>query len=444
MRLFSAAARLTRSLFPLTARGALILVLAAGVLTAGIARADLAGLFWGSSFLLVTLYALVAGHLFLFSARRRKTAESISFHLPAGGLDPDDDTEAVIAARLPRAFPPGFSVLLALPLSWHTRKIEGIRLSMRPGTSQTRVAFRAAHRGVYRGSGAALEAYDVLGLTAHRLAFPRQDTVTVYPQVRRARELLGLVEQTDEATVDSRRRRRSEELLEARKYYPGDDVRRLNWKVFAHMDELFLRIGEEVPPPESRILFILDTTSNPCVPRPLDSDYLDRLVESCASIMVHLASLGLEVTFSRPGVRDCRSFGEGSRTALLTALAGAWWTTEAWAPELPAKALQAVVFASPGSPGLPRIMSTIRARGWRASIFLQDLEPEGTVATPRLLDLIFVPRVTGGLHGPGGSRGYLPAAIPRRRERSIFADALARDMAFYSGTAQRVGNAAEL
>ena len=50
-------------LFPLTVRGLLILALAAGLLAAGIARADLAGLFWGSSFLLVTIYALAAGHL---------------------------------------------------------------------------------------------------------------------------------------------------------------------------------------------------------------------------------------------------------------------------------------------------------------------------------------------------------------------------------------------
>jgi uncharacterized protein (DUF58 family) len=434
LRLLSGAVRLSRFLFPLTVRGLLIFVLAAGLLAAGIARADLAGLFWGSSFLLVTLYALVAGHLFLISARRRRTAQSITFHLPAGGLDPADRNEAVISARLPRAFPPGFSVQLSLPMSWHTRKIEGIRLSMRPGPGQARVTFTADHRGVYEGRGAVLEAYDILGLTAHRLRFPRKDTLTVYPPVRSARELLGLVEQTDESTVDSRRRRRSEELLEARKYYPGDDVRRLNWKVFAHMDELFLRIGEEVPPPESRILFILDTTSNPCVPRAVDSDYLDRLVESCASIMVHLAGRGLEVTLSRPGVRECRSFGEGSRPALLAVLAGAWWTTEAWAPELPAKALQAVVFTSPGSPGLPRIMSTVQARGWRASIFLQDLESRGTTSAPRLRDLLFIPR---------RPHAFPPAAIPRKRESLIFADALARDMAFYSGSSQRVGHAAE-
>src|SRR5208337_4929173 len=216
--------------------------------------------------------------------RRRRTPDSVRFHLPSGGLLPGEENEAVITAHLPRSFPPGFSVHVSLPLSWHERRIGGIHLRMPHGSSQSRVTFRAFHRGVYEGTGAVLEAHDVLGLTAHRLPFPRRDRLTAYPTLRPVRELTGLAELTDEAARDSSRRRRSEELLEARKYYPGDDVRRLNWKVFAHMDELFLRIGEEVPPPESRILFILDTTSNPRVPRSVEADYLDRLVESCTSM----------------------------------------------------------------------------------------------------------------------------------------------------------------
>ena len=422
-------------MFPLTVRGLVILVLAAGLLSIGIARADLAGLFWGSSFLLFTVYALVAGHLFRFSVRRRRTPDSIRFHLPTGGLSPGDENEAAIAARLPRSFPPGFSVYLSLPLSWHGRRIDGIHLRMPHGTSQSRLVFRAVHRGVYEGTGAVLEAHDVLGLTSHRLPFPRIDRLTVYPSLRPVRELLGLVEQTDEAAVDSRRRRRSEELLEARKYYPGDDVRRLNWKVYAHMDELFLRLGEEVPPPESRILFVLDTTSNPLVPRAVASDYLDALVQSCASIMAYLAGRGLEVTFSRPGERECRSYGEGSRGALLAALADAWWTTEPWAPELPARGLHAVIFSSPGSPGLSRIMSTVRARGWSASLFLQDLVPSAPGAVGGLRDLLLLPR---------GPRTATRPASPRKRERSSFADALARDLAHYREAAQRVGDAAEV
>jgi uncharacterized protein (DUF58 family) len=247
-------------------------------------------------------------------------------------------------------------------------------------------------------------------------------------------EPLGLVDQADESALDSPRRRRSEELLEARKYYPGDDVHKLNWKVFAHMDELFLRIGEEVPPPESRFLFVLDTTSNPLVPNVVASEYLDSMVQSCASMMVQLVGRGLEVTFSRPGERVCRSFGEGSRDALLVALAEAWWTTETWTPELPTRLLQAVIISSPGSPGLSRIVSELESRGWSFGIFLQDLAARAPVVQHRLRDLILLPRAASTAPRP---------AILRRRELSTFADALAREMSLHHGRAQRVGHAAE-
>ncbi|MGO9309163.1 MAG: DUF58 domain-containing protein [Spirochaetia bacterium] len=429
----AAAARLSRSLFPFTFRGLAIFLLAVGLCTMGIVRADLAGLFWGSSFLLFTAYALAAGHILLFSIRRRRTPDSVRFHLPTAGLLPGEQYEAFITARLPRSFPPGFSVHLSLPLSWHGRRVVGIRQRTPRGSSQAAVTFRASHRGVYEGAGAVLEAHDVLGLTAHRLAFPRRDRVTVYPVLRPVQELAGLVERTDEEAADSPRRRRSEELLEARKYYPGDDVRRLNWKVFAHMDELFLRVGEEVPPPESRILFVLDTTSNPLVPRAVAADYLDALVESCASVMARLMDHGSEVTFSCPGTRECRSFGEESRSALLAALAEAWWTTEAWEPDLPARALQAVVFSSPGSPALAGIMSTVTSRDWGARLFFQDLPPRAPGAARRVRDFFFL------------RRGTAPArrsAVPRKRDLAAFADALERDIASYHGAAQRVGHAA--
>jgi uncharacterized protein (DUF58 family) len=418
----AAAMRLVRLLFPLTVRGLVILALALGLLLEGVLRADLAGLFWGSSFLLFTVYALAAGHLFRLAARR---THGITLHLPAQGLVPGEESEAAAAAHLPRSFPPGFSVQLSLPLTWEPRRIDGIRRRMSPGQSQARVAFRADHRGIYRGSAAILEAHDVLGLTAHRLVIPRSDTLVVYPAVIPARELLGVVEQSEEAAPDSRRRRRSEELLEARKYYPGDDVRRLNWKVFAHTDELFLRIGEEVPPPESRILFVLDSTANPFVPRAVQADYLDSLVQSCASVMIHLVRRGLEVAFSRPGQRECRSFGSGSQAGLLTALAGAWWTTSPWVPELPARTQQAVVFSSPGSPGLPAIMSTVAARGWRASLYLQDMAASPAFSARALRELLLVPQ--------GEPRGAPRRA--RRRERSSFARALARDLEMYRGAA---------
>lgn len=54
--------------------------------------------------------------------------------------------------------------------------------------------------------------------------------------------------------------RRSEDLYESRQYIPGDDPRKMNWKVFAHTGDLAIREGELLPPPSSEYVFIMNTT----------------------------------------------------------------------------------------------------------------------------------------------------------------------------------------
>jgi uncharacterized protein (DUF58 family) len=248
---------------------------------------------------------------------------------------------------------------------------------------------RVDHRGVYRGSGAVLEVRDVLGLTSHRLVVPQEDSLTVVPLVAPAEELVRFLEQAEDSAVWSRRRRRSEDLLEARKYYPGDDMRRLNWKVFAHLDELFLRVGEEVPPPESRVLCILDTTSNRLVPARCRADYLDSLVETVASLMTLLASRGVNVMLSLPGLPVPRSFDPESLPLLLAILADAWWTQAPWVPPLPPSPVHVVVFSTPGSDSLPSIMTAVTARGWGSSLLIKGMSAPAPVHRS-LRELVFV------------------------------------------------------
>jgi uncharacterized protein (DUF58 family) len=289
-RTAAAIGRAARAVFPLSPRGLVLLALSVLILVEGVTRTDLAALFWGTSFLLFTVYALAAGHLFRLSLRHRNTTapDWLTVVLPSSGVSAGEDAEAHVAARLPRVVAPGFAVRLTLPLAWHDRRIDSISQRLSPGRNQDSVRFRAAHRGVYTSREAVLEMRDILGFTVHRLAVPLRESLIVFPPLHASDELARFMEQADESSVYARRRRRSEELLEARKYYPGDDMRRLNWKVFAHLNELFLRVGEEVPPPESRILIVLDSTANPLVPHDLAADYLDSLVDSCASLLVSL------------------------------------------------------------------------------------------------------------------------------------------------------------
>lgn len=53
--------------------------------------------------------------------------------------------------------------------------------------------------------------------------------------------------------------RRSDELYESRPYMPGDDPRKINWKVYAHIGDLSIRQGDLLPPPASEYTFLINT-----------------------------------------------------------------------------------------------------------------------------------------------------------------------------------------
>jgi uncharacterized protein (DUF58 family) len=233
--------RWLRRAVPLTFRGAFLAVLAAAAFAEGILRADLAGLFWGASFLLVPLYFLAAGHLLRIALRRRRSSAStvLAVHLAASGLAPGEEATAHVRAELPRWFAPGLTVRLALPLTWKDRRLDEVQARLAPGRNERDIRFAAVQRGVYRCTEAVLEVGDVLGFTVNRLAVPLCETLTVFPAVCEPRAFPWAAQEGGESPARRRRRRRTEDLLEARKYVPGDDVRKLNWKVFAHMDQLF-------------------------------------------------------------------------------------------------------------------------------------------------------------------------------------------------------------
>ncbi|ULQ61167.1 DUF58 domain-containing protein [Brucepastera parasyntrophica] len=59
------------------------------------------------------------------------------------------------------------------------------------------------------------------------------------------------------ATTGKSTLKESEELYEIRPYFPGDDPRKINWKVFAHIGDISIRKGELLPPPSSEYFFLL-------------------------------------------------------------------------------------------------------------------------------------------------------------------------------------------
>jgi len=380
---------------PLTVRGVFMFALSIAILTLGILRTDMAGLFWGACFLLILLYA-VTGNAFTraLASRGKNKPGFLEAHLPASVLSPGDEAEAHVALSIPRALVPGFSVVFSLPLSWHERRIDTVRAVLSPGANSRTIRFRAEKRGSYAADTALIEVRDILGFTHGAVSLPLEESVRVFPRILRESPAPASAEEGGDSVRFSAHRLRSEELLEVRKYFPGDDIRKLNWKVFAHLNELFLRIGEETPPPESRFLYILDAARNPRVPPKTSADYLDGLVEACASAMSLSLSQGVDILFIHSNSGKCRSFSQESREDLMAVLADVWWSEPEWVPELPPRArMHAVVFSSPGSPALDGILAEIKNRGWRASLFQRDIPLLDERREKRALrDFFFVPQ----------------------------------------------------
>lgn len=366
---------------PVTGRGAFLLAVSAAVLAVGVLRVDLAALFWGAAFLLLCLYGTVGGAVFrLLLGRAVRSAPSfLTVLLSPPCLAVGEEGAAAIRAVLPRAFVPGFTVRLLLPLSWHGRSLD-VAVPLAPGGNDCRTAFRAPRRGRYGCSAAYLELRDVLGISRIRLAVPLAESLRVAPRLDPdAAPDLPRAE-GGEAVHTARRRRRSEELLETRKYVPGDDPRRINWKLYAHMRELFLRVGEETPPPDSRILLLLDTTENRGVPAAAADPYLDGLVEACGNAALAAIRGGAAVLLARTGFPELLPLGEEGGGDLRAALSEAWWTPagaavpqEAFSSLPSGPGTHAVVFSTPGSPALEGLLAALAARGWGVSLAMKDL-----------------------------------------------------------------------
>jgi uncharacterized protein (DUF58 family) len=397
-------------LVPLTWRGGFFVVVSLTLFLFGILRIELAALLWGSGFFLLNLYTLAGNQFCRWLIRKHFAArlEAVDCTLPARGLFPSEagseaaQGEAEVKVELPGRLPPGLRVHFALSLCWQDRAPLRLETRLEPGRNERRLGFRVQKRGLYKSRRAEIVVTDLLGFSRSVLHLPLAEQVRVLPPLRQPADWSDLGQEGGEEVEKLVRLKRSEELLEARRYFPGDDLRKINWKLFAHLDELFIRLGEETPPPESRFLVLLDTSPAPDVPAELAADYLDGLVEACAAVTNMLLLRGVRLTFTRCGGRTLRTFGLETRQELLADLAEVWWSGAENLP-LPARqSMQVLVFSGPASAGLEGILKTLRSRGWGVSLFLKRLAYPGTPpAASFWRRLLFRPREAASPPRPG-------------------------------------------
>ena len=386
--------RALRKLFSFTRWGILFSVLSLTILIVGILRMELAAILWGSAFALLALYSLLVNRIMQSVLRRffEKTPDPVDFTLSAAGVFPRSAATAELKAELPAFIAPGIKFRLEILLHWAGRDPLRLSCDLRGGRNHHVFEFSPSYRGCYQSREVRIVVGDLLGFTSFPVALALAERLRVFPAVqpeaaRRPPSLEGGQEEKRR-----RRQKRSEELLEVRKYFPGDDIRKVHWKVFAHTSELFLRIGEETPPPESRFLVILDAASTQAVPARIEADYLDALVEICSATVLEVLTRGYQVFFALCDSPQLKQITLEKKLQLLGELAGVWWS-DRYALELPRQPLnQILLFSSPGSGNLPRVFGDLKQQGAEVRLFFPDLPlPPGQPRRGRIRNLLLRP-----------------------------------------------------
>ncbi|MFP3091537.1 DUF58 domain-containing protein [Treponema sp. TIM-1] len=111
---------------------------------------------------------------------------------------------------------------------------------------------------------------------------------------------------------------RTDDLTDHRPYIPGDDPRRINWKLYGHGGELFVREGEPEPPPHSRLVILVDTQADPLLFTPETArSGVDLLCENALALALEYLDRGMDMQAGYTG----GAIRGGSAAELAEALA---------------------------------------------------------------------------------------------------------------------------
>jgi hypothetical protein len=285
--------------------GSFVLLLTFLAFTAGRIRGEPALILLGTIFLVVLAYCFVAV-LFSGVVNHRK-ALSLSMVIVSKSVPVDGEGELTIAFGAPSGrkrfwnFP---AVLVRCELCLETRDGRVIRHFVNPAVENFS-SFPVRERGAYSSKCDRLVIFDAPGFFSLGFSFYQNENPRLLALPHPAEESIPLflrsggTEERNEPHY-----RKNNELINHRPYVPGDDPRRINWKLYSHVasGELFVREGESEPPPCSRILILIDTEVDSSLYSPEEGRRaVDLLCESALASALGFSSRDMDVLIGYTG-----------------------------------------------------------------------------------------------------------------------------------------------
>jgi uncharacterized protein (DUF58 family) len=221
-------------------------------------RNELAALLWGAGILFLSTTATAVSFLSAAFLKRhiRRFPGAVRVSNESG--DPSAGGTAAFSCALPRfcGGVPGILCEISVRGCWHSRRRFVLRIPVKAGAG--RGCAGPLERGVYELT-VRIEMGDMLSIACFGVSLSSGQTIRVLP-ARVDPVVTGPIPAAGGVLSAGETMRRSgDDFFDTRKYVPGDDIRRVNWKQFAHAREMILRVPERVPPPESRCRIVLDT-----------------------------------------------------------------------------------------------------------------------------------------------------------------------------------------
>lgn len=317
--------------------GAFILLIIILALAAGSVRQELVLTLIGAVFFIVWVYCLVM--TLLLAALHSRRAKRFSIRISPGELSVGDtahvfysDSEQAAQKRVLQL--PG--ILVRCRLLLHTKDGRRINYDFAP-TPQTAASagiaaataggesFEVKKRGAYFSDYDEYAIFDILGFFRFTFRIVQENAEAGLRLLASPNAALTPLT-VNAKSGDSNRQPettflRNDILIEHRPYVPGDDPRRINWKLFSHGGDLFIREGEREPPPHSNITILVDGQFDPGLYTASEARRgVDALCENALAAALSSVAGGLNVQI---GTNQTGAAAALQRTVTAAQIAGA-------------------------------------------------------------------------------------------------------------------------